>query len=80
MSNQVTVTLPDGYEDATHLVVVAPGTGKHDYEVYATVLGLPTGTEVQEVGGGGAVEILAMAGRVVKESVKRLVEAGMVQR
>lgn len=67
MSKQVTITLPDGYENATHLVVVAPGDSPNDYEVYGVVLDAQTSEAIEEIGGGTAAQILGkLAGRIVR--------------
>lgn len=65
----ITINLPEGYENPSHLVVVVPGETKNDYPVYATVLQIKDGKVVdeREVGGGGRVAVLTDAGRTITE-------------
>ena len=75
MARTVTVTLPDAYQDAEFLVVVAPGgngtSRRADQDWASTVLRITaTGTsEVEEVGCGTMRGVLTDAGRVLARVV-----------
>lgn len=76
MSKQITITVPDGYEDTDHVILVA--TGDTAAQAYATVFQVTAeGTaEVEEIGGDTLIRLLGSTiGNVVKAS--RLRRAGL---
>lgn len=77
MSREVTLVLPDGYEDTTHVVLVAPDdvvgamvrgnrVGASRYVHVLRVEG-DTTTTVEEVGGGALAAGLRIAGQVIRK-------------
>ena len=73
MARTITVTLPDGYEDAQYLVAVhgenIQRLGRTDVEWSSTVLGVASTTqtaiEVEEIGCGPLAQIVTEAARLI---------------
>lgn len=70
-----TITVPEGYENTTHVVLLAPGTGvvnPGDYYAHTLIVDAQTGaiTELEEIGGGTIRGTLADAAKVIRADIR----------
>ena len=71
MSKQITITLPDGYEDTTYIVLVSAEPSR---PTYATHVIRADSTEVEEIGEGyGLTSNLVDAAKVIRADHNRTV-------
>ncbi len=68
MARTITVTLPDGYENTSHIVLVSADETRIDGKVvsYAVTVLDGEGQEVEEVGCGPLGALLTDAGKIVR--------------
>ena len=68
MSRQITITLPDGYEETEHLILVAPDETSATIK-YVYVLSVDTDgktEQVEEIGGGPLSKGLTHAAQAIR--------------
>lgn len=71
----LTIALPEGYENTTHIVLLAPGTGvvnPGDYYAHTLTVDPHSGTtaELEEIGGGTIRGTLTDAAKVIRTDIR----------